>query len=74
MKGFLGLTDFDFSKLKGYVIAVNHSAKFHKADMLVTVDTVWHKKESEYFDNFKGLKYTYNETIRNDFPLSDLDT
>jgi len=67
------LRGFDFSCLQHPIIGVNHSPKFHEADMLVAIDGEFHKREKEFLDSFKGLKVTYNDTIREDFIKVDLE-
>ena len=49
------LEGFDFSRLKGYVIAVNNSAFLCKSDMLVSLDKDWQLVHIDFLKEYNGL-------------------
>jgi len=66
------LNGFDFGRLSGIVVGTNHSAKYHRADMLVAIDVTFHEKEKAYLDGLDCLKCTYVPTPREDFIVAEL--
>lgn len=66
------LNDFNFGRLEGVVIGTNHSAKFHRADMLVAIDARFHEREKDYMDALGCLKCSYVPTTRQDFSMAVL--
>lgn len=49
------LKGFDFSRVSGYVIAVNNSAFFVKSDMLVALDMNWQMVHSLFLESYEGI-------------------
>lgn len=66
------LRGFDFGRLHGAVVGVNHSPKFHRADMLVAIDKEFHKREGAWLDSLDCMKVTYVDTPRTDFTVATL--
>lgn len=55
------LKDFDFSRVKGYVVAVNNSALLIRSDMLVALDKNWQMINSKFMESYAGLFITDRE-------------
>lgn len=55
------LVGFDFSRLEGYVIAVNNSAFLCKSDMLVSLDKQWQLTFLDFLETYTGIFITDRE-------------
>lgn len=51
------LKNFDFDKIygKGFILAVNHSAKYCKSDGIIFLDEKFYYQSKEFLQNYKGI-------------------